>query len=373
VQNEFSTRKQLSRFGIQLLRQLLLIIIALLVATVILTISGYEPLAVYQGLGRGVTSDFGGTIRWTTPLLFCGLAVAISFRAGVFNLGVDGQLYLGSVAATAVGLYIATNMAPFWGILLAILAGALAGALWALIPAILLVKWNTDEVVTTLLLNFVAILFTDFLVMGPMMGTGSTGTTYSTDNLPAVMKLMLILSPSKANVGLFIGIAIALVLTFVIYRMTIGYELKMVGSNPLFAKYGGIRSKRIILSTMLTSGAIAGLAGAIEILGVHHRFPGRYNDGLGFEGVVVALLANNHPIGVVVSALFFGALRNGAMNMERITDVPRAMVEIIQATIMLLVTAKFAISFFKRKRSPRNKKEENEIEMTSSSGGLISG
>jgi simple sugar transport system permease protein len=342
----------------------------MLLATIILSISGYEPAAVFRGLSRGVTTDFGGTIRWTTPLIFCGLAVAIAFRAGVFNLGVDGQLYLGSVAATAVGLYLANSMAPILGIVLAILVGAAVGALWALIPAILLVKWKTDEVVTTLLLNFIAVLFTDFLVMGPMMGTGSTGTTYSTDNLPVFMKLPLILLPSKANIGLYIAVLLALLLTFIVYRTTLGYELKIVGSNPLFAKYGGVRSKRVVVTTMLISGAIAGLAGAIEIIGVHHRFPGRYNSGLGFDGIVVALLANNNPIGVLISGLFFGALRNGSMNMERITDVPRAMVQVIQAVIILLVTAKFALDFLKKKNKQKGLEED---EVSENGGGLENG
>ena len=348
-----------------LLRQVLLIVLAMLVATVILIITGYEALAVYRGLARGITTDIGGTLRWATPLILAGLAVAVAFRAGVWNIGVDGQLYLGAVAATAVGLKLTFLPHPV-SLLTAVLAGMAAGALWALLAAFLRVQWGANEVVTTILLNFVAISFTDFLVLGPMRGTGATGTTYSTDNLLEHFWLGRIMKASQANVGLYIAIGLAILLSYLLFRTTVGYEFKVAGTNPWFARYGGISVRKVILLSMGISGAIAGLTGVIEILGVHRRFPGRFSAGLGFDGIVVALLARNHPIGVVVAGLFFGALRNGAMNMERITDVPRAMVEIVQAIIVLAVSAQFAFDLRRQRKSAEEEAEyaaEVEAEM----------
>jgi simple sugar transport system permease protein len=346
----------------------------MLVATVILIITGYEALAVYRGLARGITTDIGGTVRWATPLIIAGLAVAVAFRAGVWNIGVDGQLYLGAITATLIGLKMAFLPFPF-SILLAMLGGMLAGTLWALLAGFLKVQWGVNEVVTTILLNFVAILFTDFVVLGPLRGTGATGTTYSTDNLTENFWMGRIIKASQANVGFYIAIFLAILLAYLLFRTTVGYEFKVSGTNPWFAKYGGINVRKVVLLSLGLSGAIAGLVGVIEILGVHRRFPGRFSAGLGFDGIVVALLARNHPIGVIVSGLFFGALRNGAMNMERITDVPRAMVEIVQSIIILAVSAEFAIDLRRKRKVVEEEAEyvakvEAEMEVAQEGGDV---
>lgn len=333
-----------------LIRQVILVILAMFIATVVLLFTGYKPIDVFKGLSHGIISDFGGTVSWTIPLILCGLAIAITFRVGIFNLGVDGQLMLSSIAATAVGLYIGPFLPPIITILLAFLVGILVAVVWALIPGFLLIKWGTDEIVTTLMLNFIAVLFTDYLVLGPMKGKGAAGQTSATDTLNSSLWLPKIFPPSSANIGLFIAILMAILLVYLIYRTKLGYEFKIVGGNPLFAKYGGIRSKKVVLLAFAISGMIAGLAGVIQIYGVIHRFPMNYNPGLGFDGVVVALLAQNHPIGVLFSGLLFGALRNGAINMARITDVPRAMVDIVKAVIILAVTAQFTLNYFSSKR-----------------------
>lgn len=331
-----------------LARQVALILAAMLFATLLLLVTGYEPTAVFRGLARGVTTDIGGTLRWATPLILTGLAVAVAFRASVWNIGVDGQLYLGAVAATVVGLKFGFLPMPL-AILGALLAGMTAGALWALLAGVLRTQWGASEVVTTILLNFIAVLFTDYLVLGPLRGTGATGTTYSTDTVPEQFWLGRLLPGTQANWGLLIAVLLAVLLFYLLTRTTVGYEFKVVGTNPWFARYGGINVKRVILVSLALSGAIGGLAGVIEILGVHHRFPGRFSAGLGFDGIVVALLARNHPIGILLSGFFFGALRNGAMNMERITDVPRAMVEIVEAVIVLAVSAQFAFRLWRRR------------------------
>ncbi len=298
--------------------------------------------------------------------------MAVTFTVGIFNLGVDGQLILSSIAATAVGLYLGPFLSPMITILLAFITGVVVAILWALIPGFLLIKWGTDEVVTTLMLNFIADLFTDYLILGPMKGTGVTGQTSASNTLYKSIWLPKVLSPSSANIGVFIAIFMAILLAFVIYRTKMGYEFKIVGGNPIFAKYGGIRSKKVVLQAFAISGMLAGLVGVIEIYGVHHRFPMDYNPGLGFDGVVVALLAQNNPIGILFSGLLFGALRNGAMNMERITEVPRAMVDIIQAVIILAVTAQFTIKYFsvKQRKSYNHDLKDGIPNIGESKGGM---
>jgi ABC-type uncharacterized transport system, permease component len=337
--------------GNAILKPVLAIILSLVAASLVLFISGHNPLDVFSTLAKGAVTDFAGTIRWTIPMIISGLAVTIAFRSGIFNLGIDGQLYMGAITATWIGLTLPDIPAPF-SVILALLGGVLAGALYAFIPGVLRTLWGVSEVVTTLLFNFIAFLFTDYLVLGPMAGTGISSGTFGTNRIPENYYLARIGGQgSQANLGIVIAIVLAVVIAYLLMRTTTGYEFRMVGKNPLFARYGGIKVKKAALLAMCLSGAIGGLVGAIEILGVHRRFAARFANNLGFDGIVVSLLAGNNPIGVIFSGLFFGGLRNGAMNMERFTDTPRAMVDIINAIIILMVSAQFVISFIKKRKA----------------------
>lgn len=338
-----NTRGLLRSTAQNVANQVIIVLVAFLIATILLLLTGYDPSAAARGIWRGVT-DVGGLVRWSIPLILSGLAVSTAFRTGMFNLGVDGQLYLGAITATAFGLAMPSSGLPgFLLIFGAFLAGMMAGAIWAAIPAVFRLLWHTNEVVTTLMLNFVAIYFTDFLVLGPLRGTGATGTTYSTDAIPQAMWLRVLVPGSKATTGVLLAIALAVLLAFVFRRTTLGYEFTVVGTSPNLARYGGIPWRRVLFVSMLMSGAIAGMAGVVEVLGVHYRFPGRFNPGLGFNGIVVSLIAAHHPIGIIFSGLFFGALSNGARYMERLVDVPRAMVEIVEGLIILAVAARVMI------------------------------
>lgn len=333
-----------------ILRQLLLVIASVLLGSVFLWISGYEPLSIINGLKLAFTTDLDGTIRWAIPLILAGLAVSVTYRAQVFNLGVDGQLHIGACAAMFAALYVFPQEGgnPVLGIAGVSLAAMLAGALFALVPALLRIYLNTDEVVTTLLLNFVASLFVDFLILGPMHGTGSLAEANTTNYAPEYMwlpRLEKLFGKTTATVGIYIAIAICLILAFVMFRTRFGHEVKIVGRNRNLAQYSGINSKRIILYTMLLSGAIGGLVGAMEVLGPLRRMPQYFNDGLGFDGVVVALLANNNPIGCIFAGFFFGGLRNGVLNMERFSDVPAAVSDLVQAIVILAVSAQFTVPF----------------------------
>jgi ABC-type uncharacterized transport system permease subunit len=202
--------------------------------------------------------------------------------------------------------------------------------------------------ITTLMFNYIAILITDYLVLGPIRHWGPQGTTFRSPTIVEAAQLPRLIGKTQANAGFFIAIALAVVLYIVIRRTTVGYEMRIAGTNRWFAQYGGINVKRTIVIAMLISGAVAGLAGGIEVLGVHRAFVQRFSTGLGFDGIVVSLLATNNPLGVIPSGIFFGALRAGSTAVERTTEVPRAMVTIFESIIVLGVTAQGAWAFIRR-------------------------
>ncbi len=343
-----------------ILRQVLLILLSIAITSILIWIMGYSPLAVFDGLSNGITKDFPGTLRWTTPLILSGLAIAVAFKTGAWNLGVDGQLYMGALAATAVSLGLSTLP----GVLLfpiTVLAGIIAGMLWALLAGILRTQYGANDLVSSLLLTYVAYHFSDYLIHGPLK-SGAYGPAESSNIIPETVWLPKIIEGSSVTIGLIVAIVLAVVLYFLIFRTTLGYELKVVGSNLWFSRYGGIKVKAVYLKGMAISGAISGLIGVIEILGVHHRFPIRFSSGLGFDGIVVSLLASNNPLGVIISGLFFGALRNGSYNIERLTEIPRAMVIIVQAIIVLMVGMQVIIKFKKQKKEKKSSNDDQSKE-----------
>ncbi len=341
---------RLKGFLVTLLQQTLVIVAAFLVSGIVLLLSGYNPLAVYAGFFKGAFGSqvsLGNTLRWATPMILTGLAVSVAFRASMWNIGVDGQLYLGAVAAAWVGFSLTGT--PGWVTALAALAlGMVAGGIWGAIPGILRATTGASELITTLMLNYIGILITDYLVLGPIRQWGPQGTTFRSPTIVEAAELPRIIAKTQANAGIFIAIALAILLYFVIRRATVGYEMRIVGSNRWFAQYGGINVKKTIVISMLISGAVAGLAGGVEVLGVHRAFVQRFSTGLGFDGIVVSLLARNNPLGVIFSGVFFGALRAGSTAVERTTEVPRAMVTIFEAIIVLGVTAQGAWALIRR-------------------------
>lgn len=338
-------------------KQVSLIVVSLVLATIFLAISGYEPMAVVNGIAEGLTSDIAGTVRWATPLILAGLAICVTYKAEVFNLGVDGQLCMGAAAATGIALMIPEQTPAFIAIVVVFIGAMIAGALFAMIPALMKVYLDTNEVVSTLLLNFIATLFIEFLVTGPMRDKAAGTNLNATPVIPENTWLPRIsfFNPSSANIGFYIAIIVMLIIAFIFFKTTLGHEIKMVGSNPVLAKYAGMRPKRNILQVMAISGSIAGIIGAIEVTAIQHRLLAGFNPGFGFDGIVVSLLGNNNPIGVLFSGIFFGALKNGGINMERATDVPSAVTEIVMAIIIITISAKFVMPKLKQmlnKRKP---------------------
>ncbi len=323
--------------------RIILICIAILIASAFLVFSGYEWNSVFKGIGRGISKDFGGTIRQMILLLMTSLAVCIPMKMGFFNLGVDGQYYMGALFCVVFALRF-PNMPRAVGIPVLFLVGGIGGMLWAMIPAIMKVLWKADEVVSTLLLNFVAELITESVILGPLKVPEIVNSSaYVSENY--------FLTPflSKANSGFFVAIILAIMLMFVMTRTSFGYELKISGENMDFANYGGIKSKQSIIKSMLISGFIAGMTGTIMICGILHRFANLFNSAsVGMTGIVVAILANNNPIGCIFSSFFFATLENGMTNMQRVTDIPAATSDIVQAIIVLTISATVTFPFVKK-------------------------
>lgn len=310
---------------------------ALALGAIVILLIDENPVTVLTTLMRGAFGDaekVAGTLLQTTPILVCGIAACVGLRGGMFNVGIEGQLFLGGFAAAWVGFSFA--LPPVIHVLAALAAAIAAGAAWVAIPAWFRVRFGTNEVVSTILANYIAILLTSYLTIFLFKRPGGWSETppiLDTAHLPELFTF------SRLNVGLLIGIVLAIGAAAFFRYTSAGYRVTEVGSAPQFAEYGGIDVRRVGFGVLLASGAVGGLAGGIETLGVHHRFMEGFAPGFGFDGLIAALLANGSPIGTIFTALFFGALRAGSLLLEVDTAASREIITVIQALIILAVSA----------------------------------
>lgn len=304
---------------------------------VLLRALGFEAIpattALLQGSVGSVYAITSATLVRATPLILTGLSVAIAFRAGVFNIGAEGQLLVGAAAASAVSLLPALSHSR-WNPLVALVIGAAAGGLWAAIPALLRVKFHVLEVISTILLNFVALYFVGFLVRGPLQEPLHIYPQSRT--IEVVARLPRILPASRLHVGFLIAIIVAMASWWIVRFTAAGFRLRAIGANPDAARVAGeIDVARTGARAFVASGAIAGLAGAIELTGVTFALYENISPGYGYTGIAVALLARLDAGGVIASGLLFGALEAGATAMQRDAGVPAVVVSIIEAIIIL--------------------------------------
>lgn len=315
--------------------------VTLTVAALLLSLGGFDPGVALDALVRGAAGSprtFASvTLVRTVPLLLTGLAVALAFRAGIWNIGAEGQLYAGAVAATAVGLggagLPATVLLP-----LVVSSALAAGAAWAAIPAFMRLRLGVGEVVPTILLNFVAIDLSAWLVHGPMQE--ARGVFPQSDPIGAAARLPVLAEGMRLHWGFPLAVLAALALWGVLRWTRAGFMVRAVGSSPAAAEVAGrIPSGRVLWVVFLVSGALAGLAGGVEVSGVTHAFYEGISPGHGYTAIAVALLAGLHPLGVVATALFFGALEGGASAMQREAGIPAAWVGGVEALVILSVLA----------------------------------
>lgn len=335
-----------SRLGKKLLTpltSLLALVAALCVGAVVIILNGDDPLLAYQSLIQGSFSNahyLASTLSSATPLIFTGLGVAVAFRAGIANIGAEGQLYMGGMAAAVVGIYL--QLPAVFLIPAALLASFLAGGLWGSIPAVLKVRCRTNEVVTTLMLNYIAQLFTSYLVNYPLKAEGSAlGMTV---DVQEAAKLPILYSGSRFNIGFLVAVAAAVLIAVLFKHTSLGYEMRLSGENPVFSRYMGINTNRRMIQGMFIGGGLAGMGGAILVLGIQYKFVQNISPGYGFDGLTIALMAAFNAYAVLPISILFGALRSGGVTMELNTSVPSELSEVIQATIILFIAAQVSFS-----------------------------
>jgi general nucleoside transport system permease protein len=326
--------------------------VAIAIGAVVLQATGHEPLAVYRLM---VEEAFGGerriasTLTAATPLLLTGLAAAIAFRAGIFNVGAEGCFYLGGIAAAVIG-YASPNWPAALLIPLALAFSALVGGAWLIAPGLLRTRLGVDEVVTTLMLNFIAVDLTSWLGNGPLLARGSANS--ATPLIASNAELPRLLPPSTLSLGFVISLV--LVGAYGLWsRFTVeGFRSRLVGLNPRFSWAVGIDPFRVFVGVMIASGMIGGVAGGIHVLGLVHRFVAGFSPGYGFTGIAIALLARNSAFGVALAAILFGALSSAGANIQLFSNVPIEIVEILQGAVMIFAVAHFDLGRFRPRSAP---------------------
>jgi simple sugar transport system permease protein len=307
----------------------------------LLWLSGYPVSDSLSALWRGAFGSWSvlasGTLVRATPLLFAGLAVALAFRAGILNIGAEGQLLMGASAATAVAIALPASMG-FAGAVLALCAGVLAGGLWAAVAGVLRQRFGVLEVISTIMLNVIALNVTGLLVRGPLQE--ATRTFPQSDMVNAALRLPRLVPGTRLHAGVALAIGSALALAWFLRATAPGFRLRMTGANPrAAASAGGIDVSRVSLLAFVTSGALAGLGGAVEVTGVTYALYENLSPGYGYTAIAVALLARLNPAAAIGSALVFGALEAGASAMQRDAQVPAGMVGVVEACVILVLVA----------------------------------
>ena len=348
----------MSKRTVNLLVPIIAVLLGLLAGAIIMFVSGYNPILGYSALLEGVIGNeynIGETIRQATPLILAGLAVAFAFKTGLFNIGVEGQLIMGWFAAVWVG--IAFDLPAGIHVIVAILAAAVAGALWAAIPGLLKAKLRVHEVIVSIMLNYTALYVTNYLIRNVL--TDNSDTTERIAETASLRSAFLsgLTDHSRFHWGIIVAILGAIVMWFILEKTKTGYELKAVGFNEEASRYAGMNVSKNIVLSMVISGALAGLAGAMEGLGTYEFTSVKSGfTGIGFDGIAVALLGGNTAIGVILAGTLFGALKMGALNMPFVAGVPNELVDIVIALIIFFVASSYVIRVFLERKKRKGAK-----------------
>ena len=321
---------------------------ALLVGAVMLLFLKVNPIEAYKALwdgAFGTSNAFAETLVKATPLLLVGLGICISFRGDVINIGGEGQMIVGAVLATWAGLTF-TSLPGWLGITLAMLAGFLGGAIWGGIPGVLKAYFRVNEILSTVMMNAIAVQLMNFLLRGPMIDPSQAELA---SKIPQTARLLEIfrlprLVPTRLHLGALIAVILAVLVYILLWRTTLGYRIRAVGQNPHASRYAGIKVQRYIVLALLLSGAFSGLAGATQVFGVNYRMitdgsSSGFTGGAGFNGIVAALFGQLHPIWSIPASILFGALLVGANKMQRAVQVPSALVIALNGLVVVFVVS----------------------------------
>ncbi len=338
-----NTRLYLAKL-IDLLLPVLAMVLALVVGVLLLFLLGTDPFEAYSALIRGALGNISGitqTLTKATPLLLVGLGICIAFRGGVINIGGEGQIVVGALAATAFGVGFG-NLPALILLPLTLISGAAAGLIWGGIPGLLKARLGVNEILTTVMMNQIALHLMNFLLRGPMLDPEhvAAGTSIpQSATLPESIWLARLAPRTLFHSGAILAVLLALAVYFLLWRTTIGYRIRAVGLNPHASRYAGIPVAKYVTLSLALSGMLCGLAGAVEVLGVHHRMLEGLSGGYGFSGIVAALFGKLHPLGAIPASALFGALLVGADKMQRAVQVPSALAIALQGLVVLFVVS----------------------------------
>ena len=337
---------------------LLAVLTSMVVGGLIIAAAGGNPFAAYAGLFEGAFGSLNAlseTTVWASPYIFAGLAVAVGFKGGLFNIGAEGQLAFGAVAAAWIGYalpgLLGTDIPAVLHVILAVGGGMLAGGIWAAIPGFLKAYTGGHEVINTIMMNYIALNLTSFLLNGPMKDPNPMNVVARTPLIAESAHLPPVFPEFRFHWGFILAIGMAVLVWWLLWKTTLGFEIRTTGANLDAARYAGVNVKRTIIVTMLFSGILAGMAGAIEVTALNYRHELGFAVGYGFDAIAIALLGKNHPAGVVLASLLFAAMRNGATRMQFLTQIPVDVISVIQALILLFVAADAVVRYIYRIRS----------------------
>lgn len=337
---------------------LIAIVMALLGGGIIISALGFSPIHAYQALIKGSFGNMnaiGETLIKATPLIFTGLSYAIAKRCGIINLGAEGQLYMGGLTATIVGTMVDLPL-PIH-LPLTLIAGFLGGAIYGMLVGELKMRFGASELITTIMFNYIAIGLVSYAVTGPMKDIAS-GTYPQSKQVLLSARLPRLMAGSRLHAGIFIVILALMFYYFFMWRTTKGYQMRVIGMNPTAGEYAGMDIRKNSIMSMFLAGGMAGLGGCIEIIAVQIRLIQNFSSNYGFDGIAVALLGSNNPVGIALSGILFGSLRSGAGKMEMLAKVPGAVIYMIQGFIILFVIGR---ELFNLSKLLKNKKDKSNI------------
>jgi len=336
----------------------LAILTAIIIGGVIIKMVGGNPFEAYKGLIEGSLGSkkaLSETAIWATPYIFAGLAVALGFKGGLFNIGAEGQLAVGAVFSALIGYalpkWLGFDLPIYIHLPLAILVGMLMGGIWAGIVGALKAYTGGHEVINTIMMNYIALNTTSYLLNGIMKDPSPTNVIARTPLIATSARIPPIFDGLRVHWGFVLALFMAFFIWWLLNKTALGFEIRTVGSNPDAAKYAGINVKRTIILTMAFSGMLAGLAGSIEVTGLNYRHELGFSIGYGYDAIAIALLGKSHPLGVVLAAFLFAAMRNGATRMQFLTQLPVDLISMLQALILLFVAADAIVRYIYRIKS----------------------
>ncbi len=338
-------KKKLQETGLSLLITLIALALALVVGALVIWAFGSNPIEAYGALWRGAFGTgiaFTVTLGKAVPVMLTGLAVAIAFRCSVFNIGAEGQLLIGAMCAALVGAYVHLPMVLH--LPLTILASIVGGMIWAFFPAVLKLKGNVNVVISTIMFNYIAQYLISYLILGPFKGPGESPATATIDETAQLPDLLP--KPYVLNLGFVLALVAVVAVYIILNRTTLGYEMRAVGFNPNASRTNGINVNRNMFLALLISGALAGLAGGIEVTGSLDKIVNNFSANYGFNGIPVALMAHNNPFAIIFSALLIGAMRSGSAMMQSSAGISKNMVDVIQGLIIVFLCAEHVIRYY---------------------------